>query len=164
MPLNLSFTHIIVMLVVALVVLGPDRLPEAARTMGKWITELRRLTSGLQDEVRDTFGDFAEPFTDLVQSVKGGVADATSGVPSTPPAASTGVTVEPLAASATGSASQPASAQIAGPTVADLPALPTLGVGEPAPGTFSPGPDPAPGAAVFTPLGAPEPGAFTPRP
>lgn len=49
--------EILVVLVVALIVLGPTRLPEAARSMGKAIAELRRVTSGMQAEVRDAFAD-----------------------------------------------------------------------------------------------------------
>ncbi len=49
--------EILVVLVVALVVLGPARLPEAARTVGKAMGELRRATAGLQSEVRDAFSD-----------------------------------------------------------------------------------------------------------
>lgn len=44
-------------LVVALIVLGPARLPEAARTVGKAVNELRRATTGLQAEVRDAFSE-----------------------------------------------------------------------------------------------------------
>jgi len=44
-------------LVVALVVLGPNRLPEAARSVGKAFAELRRLTTGFQAEVRDAFSE-----------------------------------------------------------------------------------------------------------
>ncbi len=39
-------------LVVALLVLGPKKLPEAARQLGKAMTEFRRVTAGLQDDVR----------------------------------------------------------------------------------------------------------------
>lgn len=49
--------EILVVLVVALIVLGPNRLPEAARSVGKAMAELRRVTSGVQAEVRDAFAD-----------------------------------------------------------------------------------------------------------
>lgn len=49
--------EILVVLVVALVVLGPNRLPDAARSVGKAMGELRRATAGLQSEVRDAFSD-----------------------------------------------------------------------------------------------------------
>lgn len=49
--------EILIVLVVALIVLGPDRLPAAARSMGKAVAELRRVTSGMQAEVRDAFAE-----------------------------------------------------------------------------------------------------------
>jgi sec-independent protein translocase protein TatB len=51
--LNLGTGEVLVILVVALVVLGPDKLPGAARQAGRWIGELRRLSSGFQAELRD---------------------------------------------------------------------------------------------------------------
>lgn len=49
--------EILVVLVVALLVLGPSRLPEAARSVGRAIGEVRRYTSGFQSELRDAFSD-----------------------------------------------------------------------------------------------------------
>ena len=63
--------EILVVLVVALIVLGPNRLPDAARSMGKAMAELRRVTSGVQAEVRDAFAEAPPTYP-------------------TPPAASTG--------------------------------------------------------------------------
>ena len=40
-------------LLVALIILGPQRLPEAARQVGRAMSELRRLSSGFQAEMRD---------------------------------------------------------------------------------------------------------------
>lgn len=45
--------ELLVILVVALVVLGPKRLPEVARALGKGLAELRRATSGLTDELQN---------------------------------------------------------------------------------------------------------------
>lgn len=45
------------MLVVALLVLGPQKLPDAARSLGRAIGEVRRYTSGFQDEMRDAFAE-----------------------------------------------------------------------------------------------------------
>ena len=44
--------ELIVIFLVALIVLGPDRLPKAARQMGRAMAEFKRVTSGFQDEVR----------------------------------------------------------------------------------------------------------------
>ena len=46
--------ELLVILVVALVVLGPKRLPEVARALGKGMAELRRATSGLTEELSNT--------------------------------------------------------------------------------------------------------------
>lgn len=54
---SIGLPEILVVLVVALVVLGPTRLPEAARQLGKAMSELRRMSAGLQAEVRDAFDD-----------------------------------------------------------------------------------------------------------
>lgn len=43
--------ELIVILAVALIVLGPQRLPEVARALGKGLAELRRATGGIRDEL-----------------------------------------------------------------------------------------------------------------
>jgi Tat protein translocase TatB subunit len=43
--------ELLVILVVALIVLGPKRLPEVARSLGKGLAELRKATSGLTQEL-----------------------------------------------------------------------------------------------------------------
>jgi TatA/E family protein of Tat protein translocase len=50
---SLGAPEILVILVVALLVLGPERLPEAARQVGRAVSEMRRISSGFQSELRD---------------------------------------------------------------------------------------------------------------
>lgn len=50
---GLGFTEILVILVVALLVFGPDRLPELARNLGKGLAEFRRASSDLRRSVMD---------------------------------------------------------------------------------------------------------------
>jgi sec-independent protein translocase protein TatA len=52
---SIGLPEILVILAVALIVLGPTKLPEAARQVGKAVAELRRVTAGVQAEVRDVF-------------------------------------------------------------------------------------------------------------
>jgi Tat protein translocase TatB subunit len=47
---GIGMPELIVILVVALVVLGPKRLPELARTLGKALSEFRRQSSEIMDE------------------------------------------------------------------------------------------------------------------
>ena len=54
---NVGPAEVLIILVVALLVLGPKKLPEAARQMGKAMSEFRRVTSGLQNEVRTVLDD-----------------------------------------------------------------------------------------------------------
>lgn len=50
--------EIMVVLVVALVVLGPSKLPESGRQVGKALAEFRRWSNGVQSELR---GALREP-------------------------------------------------------------------------------------------------------
>lgn len=52
MPTSLGPAEILVILVVALMVLGPKRLPEAGRQVGRAIAEVRKWSQGFQDEIR----------------------------------------------------------------------------------------------------------------
>ena len=47
---GVGMPELIVILVVALVVLGPKRLPEVARTLGKALAEFRRQTADVMEE------------------------------------------------------------------------------------------------------------------
>lgn len=45
----------------ALIVLGPKKLPELAKTLGKGLAEFRRATDELKDEFRKVEADLDEP-------------------------------------------------------------------------------------------------------
>jgi Tat protein translocase TatB subunit len=78
---NVGPAEVLIILVVALLVLGPKKLPEAARQMGKAMTEFRRVTAGLQDEVRTVLDDhMTDPPLDLPPAV-----DPTAGLPPVAP-------------------------------------------------------------------------------
>jgi sec-independent protein translocase protein TatB len=65
---NLSGSEIIVILLLALVILGPEKLPEAMRKAGRAYSELRRMANSFQSEVRSALD---EPMSELK-----GTADA----------------------------------------------------------------------------------------
>jgi Tat protein translocase TatB subunit len=52
MPSSLGPAEILVILLVALIVLGPNKLPGAARQVGKTLAEVRKWSQGFQDEIR----------------------------------------------------------------------------------------------------------------
>jgi Tat protein translocase TatB subunit len=52
MPSSLGPAEILVILLVALIVLGPNKLPGAARQVGRTLAEVRKWSQGFQDEIR----------------------------------------------------------------------------------------------------------------
>jgi sec-independent protein translocase protein TatB len=50
---NVGGPEVLVILLVALIVLGPQQLPKAVRSVGNVMSELRRMSSGFQDEIRN---------------------------------------------------------------------------------------------------------------
>lgn len=65
---NVGTPELLVILLVALVVLGPNKLPDAARQVGKFVGEIRRMSSGFQDELRDAM---QEPVSSVKSTLKG---------------------------------------------------------------------------------------------
>ena len=67
MPFDLSMWKLMVLGVIALVVFGPDRLPQLARDAGRTLRQLREMAqtarTELKSELGDTVGDF--DFSDL---------------------------------------------------------------------------------------------------
>jgi sec-independent protein translocase protein TatB len=54
---NLDPDKLVVLFVIALLVLGPKRLPEVARTAGRWMAEVRKYTSAIQGELHGVLGE-----------------------------------------------------------------------------------------------------------
>ena len=54
---NVGGGELLVILLLALIVLGPQKLPEVARQVGGMMRELRKVSSGFQDEMRAAMDD-----------------------------------------------------------------------------------------------------------
>ena len=109
--------ELIVILVIALIVLGPNKLPEIARTLGRGMNEFRKATDDLRDNL------MAEPRHDSQSADTRTAAGAT---PLTTATADTGV-------AETGDAAAPSAEAPLGPQTA-------TGVQPPAEGGQPPGP------------------------
>ena len=48
---DIGFSELLLFGVIALIVLGPEKLPQAARTAGQWYAKMRRIVSTLQSEI-----------------------------------------------------------------------------------------------------------------
>ena len=75
----LSIPHLIVIFVVALVVFGPEKLPELARNLGKVMAEFRRHTSDLRSS-------FEGHLRDLEREAEARKIGGSSAAPTTQPA------------------------------------------------------------------------------
>jgi len=73
---NVGAGEIAVILVLALIVLGPDKLPSAARQAGKYLSEFRRISDGFQRELRDAMDFDTKPQSGtMAPAKKADVAD-----------------------------------------------------------------------------------------
>jgi sec-independent protein translocase protein TatB len=59
---NVTGSEVVILLLLALVVLGPEKLPDAIRRFGKVYGELRKMSQGFQTELRDALD---EPMREL---------------------------------------------------------------------------------------------------
>ncbi len=63
--LNMSGGEMVIIFMAALVVLGPEKLPEAARFIGRMMAQLRDVSQGFQKELRSAMDEVSEPVTKL---------------------------------------------------------------------------------------------------
>jgi|SoiMethySBSTD1v2_1073268.scaffolds.fasta_scaffold26869_6 sec-independent protein translocase protein TatB len=153
---NVGGGELLVILLVALIVLGPQRLPDAARQVGRVMGDIRRISNGFQQELKDAFdSDDSAPArrTESVPLAKA-VADADDR-PDPRPASRADTPARPLR-----DVSAPADAPTdVAPAVAD--ALDEIVAPSPSPAASSPEPvgDAAPSAADPAPGTGAEPTA-----
>lgn len=83
--------EIVVIFVVALLVIGPNKLPEYARKFGQAMREFRKASEGITNEIKDNIvepleeaqkplREAIEPITDLDKEIRGDIKDVTDSV------------------------------------------------------------------------------------
>ncbi|MFA6289308.1 MAG: twin-arginine translocase TatA/TatE family subunit [Opitutaceae bacterium] len=87
--------EIILVLIIVLILFGGERMPELARSLGKTLREIKKATSGVEDEIKRAL---AEPPPPSPYTIKP-VAPEVSALP--PPAASSGTTPATMTPSST---------------------------------------------------------------
>jgi sec-independent protein translocase protein TatB len=55
--LGINGSELIILAVIAVIVLGPERLPEYAAQLGRLVKQLRRMAAGAKDQLREEVGD-----------------------------------------------------------------------------------------------------------
>lgn len=82
---NVGGMELLAIAIVALVVLGPDKLPGALRQLGSVIGEVRRISQGFQTDLRGALTE-AEREAELArQSREPGASAAKAGIPQADP-------------------------------------------------------------------------------
>jgi sec-independent protein translocase protein TatB len=74
---GIGLFELAMIMIVALLVVGPDRLPQTAREIGKVVRTLRRYAFSVQQEIKEGFGELTSEveatrgeFTELGRSLK----------------------------------------------------------------------------------------------
>ncbi len=62
---GIGFTEFLVIGIIALLVVGPEKLPELAQKIGRFTWELRRAWDDVRDTMRSEMADVTEPINDL---------------------------------------------------------------------------------------------------
>src|SRR5687767_9015744 len=75
---GIGYQEMFVILVAALVIFGPGKLPEVAGQVGRWVRDFRRMTADLTGEFEKTVGDV----DDIKRALRGEVDSITSEVDS----------------------------------------------------------------------------------
>jgi sec-independent protein translocase protein TatB len=139
--IDIGFSEIVVIAVVALVVLGPEKLPKTARTLGHLFGRLQRYVNEvkrdiqreleleelrkLQQNVQSAAKEIEESMASATRDVERGVRDVEAALGATAESAPSGPPTEtPAATPASPAASAPSSAPAATPPAASTPAQP----------------------------------------
>jgi TatA/E family protein of Tat protein translocase len=69
MPFNIGPGELIIILIIALVVLGPGKLPDVAASLGKSVREFRKAATDLQDATKLDAPAPAAPVVPVAQAV-----------------------------------------------------------------------------------------------
>ncbi len=80
--MRIGIGELVVIFLIALVVIGPDKLPEYARQLGKALGELKKSTSGLNEEIRKDvivpLNEAAQPLREAVEPINDSVTQIRS--------------------------------------------------------------------------------------
>ncbi len=67
---GIGFPELIIIMVIALIVIGPSKLPDLARALGKGMAEFRKATQEIKDSL-DLDEDIHDLKEDLIDSISG---------------------------------------------------------------------------------------------
>lgn len=67
---NFSGSEIIFLLLVALIILGPEKLPDAVRSFGRTYSEFKKMTTGFQSELKQALDEPMREMRETADAIK----------------------------------------------------------------------------------------------
>ena len=61
---GIGFQELLIIAVIALLIVGPKKLPDLAKTLGKGFSEFRKATEGITDDLKQTMQSDEKPKDD----------------------------------------------------------------------------------------------------
>jgi sec-independent protein translocase protein TatA len=58
---GIGFQELLIIAVIALLIVGPKKLPDLAKTLGKGFSEFRKATDGITDDIKQTMQSDDKP-------------------------------------------------------------------------------------------------------
>lgn len=123
---DIGFSELLIVALVGLIVIGPKRLPEVARTVGQWVAKVRRFVSdvkqdidremqqaelselrNLKQELDETRRVVEQTSSDLIKEANIAAPSQTAGISPTVPSPSTAPAAQSVAAPAEADAAPP---------------------------------------------------------
>ena len=74
----MSGPEIFVIIIIALLLFGAEKLPDIAKTIGKGMRDFKRATDDIRNEIETSTSDFRKDMTDVSDSIKSDMNDVTS--------------------------------------------------------------------------------------
>jgi Tat protein translocase TatB subunit len=74
---NIGFPELLVILVIALLVFGPKKLPEVGRSIGKALREFRKTSDEIKEKIEEEIN--AEEFKDIKEEINKQVGEDEEG-------------------------------------------------------------------------------------
>lgn len=67
---DIGFQELLIIFIVALLVFGPKRLPELAKTMGKWVAEIKKGVYTARNQIEQELNvDYKIPDDDIIKNL-----------------------------------------------------------------------------------------------
>ena len=75
---NLSGSEMVFLLLLALIILGPEKLPEAVRRFGKGYSEFKKMSMGFQSELKSALDEPMREMRETADALLAGITGTTA--------------------------------------------------------------------------------------